>query len=117
MAVVTFNVPCKIPRKRKDNVKVETKTGRVAYFDIAGQRIKFVLQHGHDAKPDCLVHYASGFVFGRFNEVKLGEMLRYGHNHRIDDRRAAELLIARAVAAKGADFVLNVIAQAPVINA
>lgn len=115
MSQVTINIPCRNkPRGRK--VIQQTASGSVAFFQIGERKVKFILQHGHDGKPQSLVHFASGMIFGRLNEPKLSHALRYGTYTSLNDRGAAETLIARAVAAKGAEFVLGVMDAAPVIN-
>jgi hypothetical protein len=114
VASIAFNIPTKPKGARK--VHMSEATGRVAFFEIAGRKIKFILQNGHDGKPESLVHYASGFVFGRLNGPKLEYAVRNGCYLSLSDRGAAETLIARAVESKGAEFVLGVIDAAPVIN-
>ena len=114
MAQITIQIPTKPKGARK--VHYKDATGSVAHFEIGGRKVKFILQHGHDGKPESLVHYASGFVFGRLNGPKLDHAISRGTYTSLNDRGAAETLIARAVAAKGAEFILGVIDAAPVIN-
>lgn len=115
MAQVTIQIPTKPKRARK--VHFKEATGTVAFFEIGGQKVKFVLQHGHNGKPESLVHYASGYVFGRLNEPKLSHYLARGsYATPLNDRGAAETLIARAVTNMGAETVLQKLASVPVIN-
>src|SRR5262245_38719006 len=111
MAKVTFNIPTKPKHARK--VHVQEATGTVAYFQIGNERVKFVLQHDRCGKPNSLVHYASGYVFGRLNEAKVRHLMTAGSYARMSDRRAAETLIARAIDRLGADQVLATLASVP----
>lgn len=115
MGNVTFNVPGKRPRGQK--IILTERTGRVAWFKIGDRKIKFVLQDsrlGSDA--DTLTHYASGYVFGRLNEVKVSYMMAKGHHAKLNDREAAELLVASKIDQLGAAKILEVLDAAEVIN-
>jgi len=114
MAQVTIQIPTKPKHARK--VHFKEATGTVAFFEIGGQKVKFVLQHGHDGKPESLVHYASGYVFGRLNRPKLMHAVSRGTYTSLNDREAAWTLIHDAVDAKGAATLLQILASVPVIN-
>lgn len=118
MAVISYNVPCAPKRRIKGKPPVEftEQRGAVAYFNIGETRVKFVLQHDRAGKPDSLVHFASGMVFGRLNGPKLEHAVARGCYTYLNDRGAAETLIARAVANMGAAGVLEKLSAVPVIN-
>ena len=120
MAKIEFQVPC-MPRdkrgKRKGNgIEYKTKSGYVAFFEIGGEKIKFVLQADREGEATELTHYASGFVFGRLNPVKVEYMVARGSYYKLTDRGAAAMLIDRAIARMGVDKVLETLKAAPVIN-
>jgi hypothetical protein len=96
-----------IPRKDAEPAIV---AGRIAVIKIGNKKIRFMMHDGH------LSHFESGFRFGSLNDAKIRAMCTWGHNHKLNDRQAAEHLVQRIVAEKGADFVLAAIAEAPVLN-
>ncbi|WP_439398588.1 hypothetical protein ACRQ5Q_14780 [Bradyrhizobium sp. PMVTL-01] len=121
MADVTYKIPAQHPKSKK--MMEQERTGRVAYFTIGERRVKFVLQFPNvhpsqpDArKPEALVHFASGMVFGRINEAKVRCMAARGIHGVPNDRDAAEMLVAEAVARMGADEVLKRLDAAPALN-
>jgi hypothetical protein len=114
MAKVEFKIPCK---GKRGAIEYKTKSGNVAFFDVAGEKIKFVLQADSEGEATELTHYASGFVFGRLNPVKVQHVVSRGSYCQLSDRSAAEILIARAIDRNGADKVLATLKAAPVINA
>jgi hypothetical protein len=102
---------------KRQGIEYKTRRGNVAFFDIAGEKIKFVLQADNEGEATELTHYASGFVFGRLNPVKVEYMVSRGtYSGQLTDRSAAEILIARAVDKLGADKVLATLKAAPTIN-
>lgn len=117
MAKVEFKVPCMVGKGKRAGVEQKTKSGKVAFFDVAGERVKFVLQADSDGDATELTHYASGFVFGRLNPVKVSHMVARGSYVTLSDRGAAEILIASAIARMGGEKVLATLKAAPVINA
>lgn len=117
MAKIEFQIPRMVGKGKRATVEHVTKRGAVAFFDVAGQRVKFVLQADNEGDATELTHYASGFVFGRLNPVKVSHMVAYGSYVKLSDRGAAEILIARAVASMGGEKVLATLNAAPVINA
>jgi len=96
-----------IPRKGAEPAMV---IGRIAVIKIGDKKIRFMMHHGN------LSHFESGFRFGSLSDAKIRAMCAWGHNHKLNDRQAAEHLVNRIVAEKGADFVLAQIAKAPVLN-
>jgi hypothetical protein len=79
--------------------------------------VRFVLQLDKvSGKPFALTHFASGAIIGRLDPVKVEYMCRRGHNARLSDRAAAELLLARIVDNLGAAAVLEKFASVPVLN-
>jgi hypothetical protein len=116
MPKIEFQVPC-LAKKRGAPIEYKTRSGNVAFFKIAGERIKFVLQQPEGSKEATeLTHYASGMVFGRLNPLKIERMMAGGHHVRTSDRRAAEILILRAISNMGAEKVLATLKAAPVVN-
>ena len=97
MATITYNVPIR-------DGAIEQRQGSIAYFDIGGQRIKFVLQHDSKGTPRDLVHFASGMRLGGYTAV--GRMTR----------KWAERQVARAIESKGVDTVLATLNSAPILN-
>jgi hypothetical protein len=115
MAKVEFKIPCK---GKRGAIEYKTKSGNIAFFDVAGEKIKFVLQADSEGEATELTHYASGFVFGRLNPVKVQHLVSRGsYSGQLSDRGAAEILIGRAIDRIGADKVLATLKAAPVINA
>jgi hypothetical protein len=116
MAKIDFQIPC-APKKRGAPIEYKTKSGNVVFFKINGEKIKFVLQQPDGSSEATeLTHYASGMVFGRLNPLKIERMMTGGHLVRTSNRRAAEILISRAIANMGAEKVLAALKAAPVLN-
>jgi hypothetical protein len=108
---ITYKVPTAI--RATGETRLEERSGKVAWLKVGETRVKFVLQGG---EGNTLVHFASGMVVGYLNPIKVEHMCRAGHNARMMSRKAAEVVIARAVARLGAQGLLAKLAAVPVIN-
>jgi hypothetical protein len=112
---IPLNVPVTKLRGKKTTLTVEH--GIVAHLPVGDQTVKFVLQLDKvSGKPFALTHFASGAIVGRLNGVKVSHLVARGHNARLTDRQAAELLLARIVDNLGAEAVLAKFASVPVLN-
>jgi hypothetical protein len=112
MPTITFNIA------RRDSLP-DVRSGSIAFFDVAGQRVKFILQHGRDGKPVSLTHFASGLVFGDLNRGKTLFLTNQGlspFKRRATAHEGAKGLIAETIRRHGAADVLKRINSAPVIN-
>jgi hypothetical protein len=101
--MATMRIAC----KGKKEVLV---VGRKVNLTVGDRKVAFFVHDG------TLSHFASGFRFGGLNDVKIREMCARGHNARLTDRQAAEILIARAIDRIGLDKVQATLAEVPTIN-
>lgn len=110
MKIINFEVPVK-------GGKTRTETGKVAIFQIADQKIKFVIQ-------DCglrgvqLTHFASGMTAASRETIAAIRVSNWAKsfNGCINDREACRQALGKAEAKVGAARMLVVMASAPIIN-
>ena len=117
MAQIEFLIPVFL---KKDGVKLkETELqkvrGQVAFYQIGGQKIKFVIQDLPLGKIQ-LTHYASGNIMVRTNVI--GAMrIRHMHGGKtVTYREAIRLCLGELEKRIGLSKMLTVMAAAPIIN-
>ena len=105
-----------VPRKGADNLTT-TETGKVAIFQIADQKIKFVIQVC-GLRGVQLTHYASGQTAVNRNAIasmKL-RLWKSSPNGCTTDREACRLCLEATEQRVGAVKMLTSMASAPIIN-
>lgn len=111
--LITFKTPVVTPKTREHTI--EDRQGYVVLLYVGNYQEKFVLQVERDGtKPEKLVHYASGYVFGDLNSMRIQCLRSYSS---LTDREAAKRLIDDVVAKRGADNVREIMAGMSVLNA
>lgn len=88
--------------------------GTVMRLKVGAQMVRFFV-HEWQCQT-VLTHYASGRRVGQLGPIKLAHAVRWGTGGQMNDRAAAEALIAQAVEKNGVDRVMAVFSDAPVIN-
>ena len=110
MKTIEFQVPVK-------GGKTRTETGKVAIFQIANQKIKFVIQ-------DCglrgvqLTHFASGMTAVSLAAIAAIRISLWAQsfNGCVTDREACRKGLEKTEGRVGATRMLTTMASAPIIN-
>jgi hypothetical protein len=90
--------------------------GLVMWFDLAGERTKFVMPYGW--REWSLVHYSTGLRVARVWSAQEAEKLvrDAGMSGGATHRNIAEAVVARIIRTNGIKKVRKVIGSKPVIN-
>ena len=110
-------IEIKVPVKTKEGIKHHTRTGKVAWFQLGDQRIKFFIQ-------DCglrgvsLVHFASGSIVAKSEILAAKRIDNWAgsFNGCITDREACRQVLGDLEKKIGLPRIFSTLAGADVIN-